>query len=62
MGGKIADDGSAILVGAGATKLRLYPDGRIDRDADQLGSDYAALALKQDDGLVLVGEDGVSYE
>lgn len=62
MGGKIAEDGSAILVGAGATRMRLYPDGRIERDADQLGSDYAAVALAQDDGLVLVGEDGVSNE
>lgn len=62
MGGKIADDGSAILVGAGATKMRLYPDGRIERDADQLGSDYAGLALAEDGGLVMVGEDGVSYE
>ena len=62
MGGKIAEDGSAILVGAGATKMRLYPDGSIERDADQLGSDYAALALAEDDGLVIVGEDGVSYE
>jgi len=62
MGGKITRDGAALLVGAGATKLRLYPDGRIERDADQLGSDYAAVALAEDDGLVIVGEDGVSYE
>jgi len=62
MGGKIAEDGAAVLVGAGATKLRLYPDGRIERDADQLGSDYAAVALAEDDGLVIVGEDGVTHE
>lgn len=62
MGGTIAEDGAAILVGAGATKLRLYPSGTIDRDADQLGSDYAAVALAEDGGLVVVGEDGVSYE
>ena len=61
MGGKVAEDGTAVLVGAGATKLRLYPDGRIERDADQLGSDYAAVALA-DDGLVIVGEDGVTHE
>lgn len=62
MGGTITADGVAVLVGAGATKLRLYPDGRIERDADQLGSDYAAVALADDDGLVIVGEEGVSYE
>lgn len=61
MGGKVAEDGSAVLVGAGATRLRLYPDGGIERDADQLGSDYAAVALA-DDGLVIVGEDGVTHE
>ena len=61
MGGKVAEDGTAVLVGAGATKLRLYQDGRIERDADQLGSDYAAVALA-DDGLVIVGEDGVTHE
>lgn len=62
MGGIIAEDGSAILVGAGATKLRLHPDGRVERDADQLGSDYAAVTLADGDGLVIAGEDGVSYE
>lgn len=62
LGGTIAENGSAILVGAGATRLRMYPDGRIERDADQLGSDYAAVALTQGDGLVIVGEDGVTYE
>lgn len=62
MGGTIAENGSAIIVGAGATRLRLYPDGRIERDADQLGSDYAAVALAEDDGLVIVGENGVIHE
>ncbi len=62
MGGTIGKDGSAILVGAGATQLRLYPDGRVERDADQLGSDYSAVALAEGDGLVIVGEAGVSYE
>lgn len=62
MGGKVAEDGAAVLVGSGATKLSLYPDGRIERDADQLGSDYAAVALAEDGGLVIVGEDGVTHE
>lgn len=62
MGGTITDDGSAILVGAGATRLRLSPDGRIEREADQLGSDYAAVAAGEGGGFVIVGEDGVSYE
>lgn len=62
MGGTVLDNGTAVLVGAGATLLRIDPDGRVQRDADQLGGDYASAAVAGDGGLILVGEDGVEHE
>ena len=59
MGGTILDDGTAVLVGGGATLLRIDPDGRVQRDADQLGGDYAAVKVGTDERLIVVGEDGV---
>jgi len=61
LGGEVTDDGRVILVGSGATRVTLHPDGRMERDADRLGSDYAAVAL--DDGAqILVGENGVRHD
>ncbi len=62
MDGTVLDYGTAVLVGAGATLLRIDPDGRVRRDADQLGGDYAAVTVARDGGLILVGEDGVEHE
>lgn len=62
MGGKVLDDGTAVLVGAGATLLRIEPDGSVQRAADQLGGDYAAVAVAPDGRLIPVGEDGVGHE
>jgi len=62
MGGTVLADGTAVLVGAGATLLKIRPDGTVRRDADQLGGDYAAVAAAPDGGLILVGEDGVEHE
>jgi hypothetical protein len=61
MGGDVRSGGTAILVGAAATRVRLTPQGGVEVRADQLGSDYAAVVVA-DDGLVLVGENGVRYE
>jgi photosystem II stability/assembly factor-like uncharacterized protein len=61
MGGDVRPAGTAILVGAAATRVRLTPQGGVEVRADQLGSDYAAVVVA-DDGLVLVGENGVRYE
>jgi len=62
MDGVVLDDGTAVLVGGGATLLRIDPDGRVQRDADQLGGDYAAVTVAEDGALILVGEDGVEHE
>jgi len=62
MGGIVLDDSTAVLVGAGATLLRIDPAGSVRRDADQLGGDYAAVTVAEDGGLILVGEDGVEHE
>lgn len=61
MGGVAREDGRLVFVGAGATRLTLHPDGRMERDYDRLGNDYAAVVF-DNGGMVLVGEDGVRYE
>jgi len=61
MGGDVRPGGTAILVGAAATRVTLTPGGRMDVKADRLGSDYAAVVVT-DGGLLLVGENGVRYE
>lgn len=61
MGGDVRSGGTAILVGAAATRVALTPEGRVEVRADQLGSDYAAVVVSES-GLVLVGENGVRYE
>ncbi len=61
MGGMELDDGRMVLVGSGATRLTIHPDGRMDREYDRLGSDYAAIVA--DDGeMILVGENGVRHD
>ncbi len=62
MDGVVLNDGTSVLVGGGATLLRIDPDGRVQRDADQLGGDYAAVTVAEDGALILVGEDGVEHE
>lgn len=62
MGGTVRPDGTALLVGASATVLELDPEGSVEMTSDQLGGDYAAVALADDGGLVVVGEDGVGHE
>lgn len=62
MGGTVLADGTAVLVGAGATLLRISPDEQVRRDADQLGGDYAAVVADDEGTLILVGEDGVEHE
>lgn len=62
MGGIVLPNETAVLVGAGATLLRIDPDQNVTRDADQLGGDYAAVATAADGSLILVGEDGVEHE
>ena len=52
MDGTVLDDGTAVLVGGGATLLRIDPDGRVQRDADQLGGDYAAVTVAEDGALI----------
>jgi len=61
MGGDLRQDGSAVLVGAGATRVVLPPNGGPEVEADQLGSDYAAVVAASD-GLILAGDDGVRHE
>lgn len=61
MGGDIDPDGTAIVVGSGATRVYIEPDGSIDKEADQLGSDYAAVKVLNGN-MILVGENGVRYE
>lgn len=61
MGGVVRDDGRLVLVGAGATQLTVYPDGRMARQFDRLGSDYAAIVADNGE-MILVGEDGVRHE
>jgi len=62
MGGTIDNDGTAVLVGAAATRVMLSPAGDISIQADQLGADYAAVTLAEDGSLILVGENGVRHE
>jgi len=61
LGGDVRSNDTAILVGAGATRIALEPDGTPDVQADQLGSDYAAVVAAPD-GLILAGENGVRHE
>lgn len=59
MGGTAGAEGTLIMVGAGATVLRLAPDGSFMLTGDRLGSDYAAVAVDQAGRLILGGEDGL---
>lgn len=61
LGGDVRSDGTAILVGSGATRAALDPAGGFSVAADQLGSDYASV-VAADDGLILAGENGVRHE
>ncbi|PKL96111.1 MAG: hypothetical protein CVV18_02935 [Gammaproteobacteria bacterium HGW-Gammaproteobacteria-8] len=61
LGGDVDRDGRAVLVGSGASRVTIAPDGTIRRTADRLGSDYAAVVI-DGDGLILVGENGVRHE
>jgi photosystem II stability/assembly factor-like uncharacterized protein len=61
LGGDLRANGTAILVGAGAARITLDPDGTPKVEADQLGSDYAAVVAASD-GLILAGENGVRHE
>ncbi|MGK7295085.1 MAG: WD40/YVTN/BNR-like repeat-containing protein [Candidatus Wenzhouxiangella sp. M2_3B_020] len=61
MGGDLRTTGTAILVGSGASRVEVDPDGDTEVEADQLGSDYAAVKII-DGSMILVGEDGVRYE
>jgi len=61
MGGDIDSDGTAVLVGSGATRIYIEPGGSIDTEADQLGSDYAAVRVLNG-SMILVGENGARYE
>lgn len=61
LGGDVRSNGTAILVGAGATRIAVEPGGMPEVQADQLGSDYAAVAAAAD-GLILAGENGVRHE
>ncbi|MCA1777912.1 MAG: hypothetical protein LC637_00595 [Xanthomonadaceae bacterium] len=61
MGATVTDDGRVLMVGSGSTRLVLHPDGRIESDADRMGSDYAAVVIANG-ATILVGEDGVRHE
>lgn len=61
LGGDVRSDGTAILVGSGATRVALDPAGGFTVEADQLGSDYASVVAAAD-GLILAGENGVRHE
>lgn len=61
MGATELGDDRVVLVGAAATRLTLDAEGNIDRQADRLGSDYAAV-IADGEHLILVGEDGIRYE
>lgn len=61
MGGTQLGDGRVVLVGAAATRLVIDAQGNVIRQADRLGSDYAAV-LAEDERLILVGEDGIRHE
>ncbi|GAB4170829.1 MAG: YCF48-related protein [Wenzhouxiangellaceae bacterium] len=55
------DSGTAVIVGAGATRLTVTPDGRTSVVSDRLGSDYVEVVITPE-GLILVGENGVRHE
>lgn len=61
LGADIDDDGTVVMVGSGASRVRIAADGTILRSADRLGSDDSAVVIA-DDGLILVGENGVRHE
>ncbi|MDX1626561.1 MAG: hypothetical protein R3323_08610 [Wenzhouxiangellaceae bacterium] len=61
LGGTRYPDDRVVLVGSGATRITITPDGASSRASDRLGSDFAAVALAGND-LILVGEDGVRHE
>lgn len=61
LGGDVDGNGRVVLVGSGATRVTLEPDGSIVRTADRLGSDYAGVVI-DGDRPILVGENGVRHE
>lgn len=61
MGGDVDERGRVVVVGGGATRITISPDGGITREADLLGSDYAAVII-EDDGMILVGDNGVGHD
>lgn len=61
LGGHVTEDGRVVLVGSGATRVTIEPDGSISRTADRLGSDYSEVVVDGDE-LILVGENGVRHD
>lgn len=62
LGGHVTEDGRVVLVGSGASRVTIEPDGSVSRTADRLGSDYSEVVVVEGDGLILVGENGVRHE
>ncbi|MDT8448753.1 MAG: hypothetical protein RQ847_01145 [Wenzhouxiangellaceae bacterium] len=61
MGGDVDAQGRVFLVGAGATRITIGPNGEIESEADLLGSDYAAVVVGGDE-MILVGDNGVRHD
>lgn len=62
-GATIDPDGRALIVGAGAAKVRYDPQsGRLELSEDRLGSTYAAVLFTADGTMILAGEDGLTHE
>ena len=62
-GATLDRDGNPLMVGSGAARLRYLPaSGEFVLNEDRLGSDYVAVQIAPDGGVVLAGSDGLSYE
>jgi photosystem II stability/assembly factor-like uncharacterized protein len=62
-GAVIDPQGRALMVGAGATRLRYDPQTRqFELSEDRLGSTYAAVLFSADGTMILAGEDGLTHE
>lgn len=62
MGGALAPDGDVVMVGSGAARVTLHPDGRFSEEPGGLGSDYAMVVILEDGSIVLAGEDGLRHD
>lgn len=63
LGAATASDGTVLMVGAGAARLRYDPEtGVFDLTEDRLGNAISSVVFTEDGKAVFAGEEGISHE